>query len=80
MKPDSSAKQMVNFVRHEVNIESQDVPVCITGANFLLSDTGGVVLTENEGNILKSTSMAKMHIVNLFFSIFVENPIFMRSP
>ena len=63
LKPDSSAKQMVNFVRHEVNIESQDVPVCITGANFLLSDTGGVVLTENEGNILKSTSMAKMHIV-----------------
>ena len=63
LKPDSSVKQMVNFVRHEVGIESQDVPICITGANFLLSDTGGVVLTENEGNILKSTSMAKIHIV-----------------
>jgi len=63
LKPDSSAKQMVNFVRHEVGIESQDAPVCITGANFLLSDTGGVVLTENEGNILKSTSMARIHIV-----------------
>ena len=54
---------MVNFVRHEVGIESQDAPICITGANFLLSDSGGVVLTENEGNILKSTSMAKVHIV-----------------
>ena len=63
LKPDSSAKQMINFVRHEVGIESQDAPVCITGANFLISDTGGVVLTENEGNILKSTSMAKVHIV-----------------
>ena len=63
LKPDSSTKQMVNFVRHEVGIESQNVPICITGANFLLSDTGGVVLTENEGNILKSTSMAKIHIV-----------------
>ena len=63
LKPDSSAKQMVNFVRYEVGIESKDVPVCITGANFLLSDTGGVVLTENEGNILKSTSTAKVHIV-----------------
>ena len=63
LKPDSSAKQMVNFVRHEVGIESQDAPICITGANFLLSDSGGVVLTENEGNILKSTSMAKVHIV-----------------
>lgn len=63
LKADSSAKQMVNFVRHEVGIESQKVSVCITGANFLLSDTGGVVLTENEGNILKSTSIAKVHIV-----------------
>ena len=63
LKPDSTAKQMVNFVRHEVKIESKDVPICITGANFLLSDAGGVVLTENEGNILKSTSMAKVHIV-----------------
>lgn len=63
LKPDSSVKQMVNFVRHEVAIEGKDAPICITGANFLLSDSGGVVLTENEGNILKSTSMAYIHIV-----------------
>lgn len=63
LKTDSSAKQMVNFVRHEVGIESKEVQICVTGANFLLSDTGGVVLTENEGNILKSTMMAKVHIV-----------------
>ena len=63
LKPDSSIKQMVNFVRHEVGVETQDVSICVTGANFLLSDTGGVVLTENEGNILKSTSLAKIHIV-----------------
>ncbi len=63
LKPDSSVKQMVNFVRHEVAVESQDIKVCITGANFLISEAGGVVLTENEGNILKSTSMAKVHIV-----------------
>ena len=63
LKPDSSIKQMVNFVRHEVGVETQDVSICVTGANFLLSDTGGVVLTENEGNILKTTSLAKIHIV-----------------
>ncbi len=63
LKPDSSVKQMVNFVRHEVAIESQEVKICITGANFLISEAGGVVLTENEGNILKSTSTAKVHIV-----------------
>ena len=63
LKSGSSAKQMVNFVRHQVAVESKDVPICITGANFLVSETGGVVLTENEGNILKSTSTAKIHIV-----------------
>ena len=63
LKSDSTIKQMVNFVRHEVAVESKDVPICITGANFLLSDSGGVVLTENEGNILKSTSMTRIHIV-----------------
>ena len=63
LKADSSVKQMVNFVRHEVAIESKDEPICITGANFLLSESGGVVLTENEGNTLKSSSSAKMHIV-----------------
>ena len=63
LKPDSSIKQMVNFVRHEVAVESQKVKICITGANFLISEAGGVVLTENEGNILKSTSTAKVHIV-----------------
>ena len=63
LKPDSSVKQMVNFIRHEVTMESKEASICITGANFLLSDIGGVVLAENEGNILKSTSMARIHIV-----------------
>ena len=63
LKSDSSVKQMVNFVRHEVAVESKDAPICVTGANFLLSESGGVVLTENEGNILKSSSTAKIHIV-----------------
>ena len=63
LKADSNAKQIVNFVRYKVAEASKDVPVCITGANFILSDEGGVVLTENEGNILKSSSNAKIHIV-----------------
>ena len=63
LKTDSSIKQMVNFVRHEVAVESKDVPICITGANFLLSDSGGVVITENEGNVLKSATKARIHIV-----------------
>jgi len=62
LKPDSTPKQMVNFVRYKVSEKTKDIHACITGANFLLSDEGGVVLTENEGNILKATSKAKIHI------------------
>ena len=63
LKPESSVKQMLNFVRYQVSEEMKKVGACITGANFLLSEEGGVVLTENEGNILKATSSAKIHIV-----------------
>lgn len=54
---------MVNFIRHQINQDLKKANVCITGANFLLSDIGGVVLVENEGNILKSCTSAKIHIV-----------------
>ncbi len=37
--------------------------VCITGANFLISDSGFVSITDNEGNIQLCTSFAKTHIV-----------------
>ncbi len=37
--------------------------VGITGANFLLADTGGICVTENEGNARMSTSFVKSHIV-----------------
>ena len=63
LKPDSTVKQMVNFARFKVNEGLRNTTACITGANFLLAEEGGIVLTENEGNILKSTSLAKVHIV-----------------
>ena len=63
LKADSTAKQMVNFVRYQVNQDITKASICITGANYLLADIGGVVLSENEGNILKSSSSAKIHIV-----------------
>lgn len=36
---------------------------CISGANFLISDEGGIAFTENEGNILKCLTYSKIHIV-----------------
>lgn len=63
LKLGSTSKQMVNFIRHQVNLDMDKSQICLTGANFLLSDIGGVVLTENEGNIVKSCTSAKIHIV-----------------
>ncbi len=37
--------------------------VGITGANFLVADTGSVAITENEGNARLSTAFPKTHIV-----------------
>lgn len=63
LKLDSTDKQIVNFIRHQVKQDLLKAQVCITGASFLLSDIGGVVLMENEGNILKSCASCKTHIV-----------------
>lgn len=63
LKLGSSSKQMISFIRHQINQNLKKIDICITGANFLLSDVGGVVLVENEGNILKSCTSAKIHIV-----------------
>lgn len=63
LKLDSSSKQMVNFIRHQTSKLINQAQVCITGANFLLSDIGGVALSENEGNVVKSCASVKLHIV-----------------
>ena len=63
LKLGSTSKQMISFIRHQINQDLKKVDICVTGANFLLSDVGGVVLAENEGNVLKSCAIAKIHIV-----------------
>jgi L-lactate dehydrogenase complex protein LldF len=37
--------------------------VGVTGANFIISDIGGIAITENEGNARLSCSMPETHIV-----------------
>lgn len=73
LKLDSSTKQIANFIRHQVRQDLMKAQVCITGANFLLSDIGGVVMTENEGNILKSSTLTKIHIVVVGFDKVIPN-------
>src|SRR5205823_5079509 len=59
---DSTPKEVTAFVRKTLRAKYQSADVGITGANFLIADTGGVAVTENEGNALMSIAFPKIHI------------------
>jgi L-lactate dehydrogenase complex protein LldF len=62
LSPESSAEEITQFVRKLLREKFVQADAGITGANFLISDTGSIVLTENEGNGALSVSWPKMHI------------------
>ena len=61
--PDSTPEELTNFVRHKLRDKFFNAEAGITGANFLIAETGSVALTENEGNGMMSFSFPKVHIV-----------------
>ena len=61
--PNASPEELTQHARTLLRDQYLEAGVGITGANFLLADTGGVCLTENEGNARMSTSFVKSHIV-----------------
>lgn len=60
---DSSPEAMTNFVRELLRRKFITADVGVTGANFLIADTGSISVTENEGNAVLTTSFPKTHIV-----------------
>lgn len=62
LPPDSKPEQITQFVREKLRSEFLRADVGITGGNFLIADTGAVLLTENEGNGLLSMAFPKIHI------------------
>ncbi len=63
IKQNCNPKQLTICTKQLLNDEMSNPSALITGANFLISNTGTIVLTENEGNILKSSSFAPIHII-----------------
>jgi len=63
MPPDSQPEQITAFVREKLRTEFIRADLGITGANFLIADSGAVALTENEGNGLLCMAFPKIHIV-----------------
>lgn len=62
MAPNSSPEEITSFVRNFIRDKFHKADIGITGANFLIADTGSVAITENEGNAMMSVSFPKIHI------------------
>ena len=59
---ESTPKEITAFVRKKLRQKYQEAEIGITGANFIIADTGSVAVTENEGNAWMSVSFPRVHI------------------
>lgn len=55
--------QLTQVARVKLREKYKQAEIGITGANFIIADTGSIALTENEGNGRLSCSWPKTHIV-----------------
>ncbi|WMJ75465.1 LutB/LldF family L-lactate oxidation iron-sulfur protein [Cytophagaceae bacterium ABcell3] len=56
------ARDLTLTARKLLRQKYADAEVGITGANFLIADTGSIAITENEGNARLTTTLPKTHI------------------
>jgi len=56
-------EEITLFTRNHMRLKFAGAQMGITGANFLVSDVGGVAVTENEGNALLTMAVPKIHLV-----------------
>lgn len=61
--PGLTPEQLTGVAREKLRKKYQEAEVGITGANFLIADTGSIAVTENEGNARLSSAWPKTHIV-----------------
>ena len=59
---DASPEQITEVARGIMREKFVKADIGITGANFLIADTGSICVTENEGNARLSMSFPKVHI------------------
>jgi len=59
---DASAEQLTMKARELLREKYTSTDVGISGANFIIADTGSIAITENEGNARLTTSFPKVHI------------------
>jgi L-lactate dehydrogenase complex protein LldF len=61
--PGLSPAELTLIAREKMRSKYLEAEVGITGANFIIADTGSIAITENEGNGRLSASFPKTHIV-----------------
>lgn len=70
----STPEQITTFVRKTLREKFAHAHAGITGANFLISQTGSIALTENEGNGIMSSALPPVHIVIAGIEKIIEKP------
>ena len=58
----ADAEQLAAYARRRLRAEFAAADAGITGGNFLVAETGTLVLVSNEGNARLTTSLPRMHI------------------
>ncbi|MFO7577642.1 MAG: LUD domain-containing protein [Pelovirga sp.] len=56
-------KTLVNVAREQLRKEYFNADIGLTGANFLIADTGGIGLVTNEGNARLCATLPRVHVV-----------------
>src|ERR1700742_918304 len=62
-KPNLTPEQLTLVAREKLRKKYTQAEIGITGANFIISDIGGIAVTENEGNARLSAAFPKTLIV-----------------
>jgi L-lactate dehydrogenase complex protein LldF len=61
-EPNLNPSQLTQVARHKLRNKYVAAEIGVTGANFLIADTGSICVTENEGNGRLSCGFPKIHI------------------
>lgn len=61
--PRLTPEQLTQVARYMLRQKYLQAEIGITGANFIIADTGSIAITENEGNARLSCAFPKTHIV-----------------
>jgi L-lactate dehydrogenase complex protein LldF len=61
-EPNLNPEQLTQVARHKLRKKYVEAEVGVTGANFIIADTGSIAVTENEGNGRLSCGFPKIHI------------------